>query len=123
MSCMNKPCQHCPYRFDVRPFLHEQRGAELALLTQNRYNEFWCHKTTESDDESEDGTMLVTTGSKLCAGFLTLLSVESGDKGLPEGFNPSYELVYDSAYEMMDAYEDSEYWEELCKDRKQYVAP
>lgn len=99
---MKKPCAHCPYRNDVKPFLTPERGEELAYHTQNPYNSFPCHKTTEADDESDDGEMLVTEDSKECAGFLTLQCQEG--KNPPEGFEPAWDIVYMDIYEMMDAY-------------------
>lgn len=57
MDYMKKPCQHCPFRSDVTPFLHPERGEELAYGSQNPYWSFACHKTTECDEDSEDGEM------------------------------------------------------------------
>ena len=103
---VKKPCKHCPYRNDVKPFLHPERGAQLALLTTNPYNEFHCHKTTVSDEEyGGDGFEMVTNNSsKLCAGFLTLMAQDGHD--MPDGFEPSYDIVYTDVYEMIDAYEN-----------------
>jgi hypothetical protein len=103
---MKKPCEHCPYRKDVKPFLHRERGEELAFIAQNRYQSFPCHKTTESDDSDEsEGEMLVTAKSKMCAGFLSLQHNENGRTDYDaDGFEPS-PLVYETSYEMADAYE------------------
>lgn len=101
---MKKPCAHCPYRNDVKPFLHPSRGEELAFHAQNPYNSFPCHKTTEPDEDSEDSEMMVTENSKECAGFLTLQCQEGKD--IPDGFEPAWEIVYMDAYEMADAYEN-----------------
>lgn len=98
---MKVPRKHCPYRNDVKPFLRPERGEELAYLATNPYNTFHCHKTTVSTDD-EDGEMGCDENTKLCAGFLTLQEIETGEK--PEGFEPSYEIVYSEAYEMVDAY-------------------
>ena len=103
---MKKPCEHCPYRNDVRPFLNPSRGEELAFHAQNPYNSFSCHKTTEADEESEEGEMLVTEKSKECAGFMTL-QCQHGMKA-PKGFEPSWEIVYIDSYEMADAYDNPE---------------
>jgi len=103
-SYMKKPCQHCPFRSDVKPFLHPERAEELAYVSQNPYWSFPCHKTTESDEDSEEGEMLVTEDSKECAGMLTLRAQEGED--VPEGFEPSYEICYTDSYEMIDAYEE-----------------
>jgi hypothetical protein len=97
---VKKPCSHCPYRKDVKPFLHPQRGEELAYHSTNPYNTFPCHKTTEYDEEYDD--MVVTQKSKECAGFLTLQIVEG--KKTPDGFTPSFDIVYNNVDDMADAY-------------------
>ena len=98
---MKEPCPHCPFRFDVKPFLHPKRGEELAYHAQNPYNSFTCHKTTVSSDY-EDGEMVTTPNSKECAGFLTLQINEGAH--CPDGFTPS-DKVYESSSEMAEAYE------------------
>jgi hypothetical protein len=103
MSFVKKPCIHCPYRRDVRPFLHLKRGYELARIAQNKYSQFFCHKTLGHDDVG-DGDTIVAPESLLCAGFLTMQVNETGAKG-PAGFEPS-NLAYDSSEEMEAAYED-----------------
>ena len=108
MSYMKKPCQHCPYRSDVKPFLHPSRGEELAYHTTNPYNSFPCHKTTVSDEEFDgDGDEMVETeNSKQCAGFLTLMATECGEDRLPKGFVPSYDVCYTDAWDMTQAYDE-----------------
>lgn len=96
------PCKHCPFRVDVKPYLHPERAADIAYASQNPYNSFSCHKTTEYNEDSEE--MECTDKSKECAGFLTLRAQEGED--IPEGFEPSWELVYTSILEMIDAYEE-----------------
>lgn len=102
---MKRPCIHCPYRRDVKPFLRPERGEELAYHAKNPYNSFPCHKTTEADDES--GESYTTQESKECAGFMTLQHIEC-DNALPDGFEPAYDIVYDGCYEMADAYENKD---------------
>ena len=101
---VKKPCKHCPYRKDVKPYLRASRGEELAYHAQNQYNSFSCHKTTEHDDEGE---VIVTGKAQECAGFLTLQIAELGNR--IEGFTPSYELVYESIPEMVEAYRKDGY--------------
>lgn len=108
MSYMKKPCQHCPYRKDVKPFLTEARAEELAYLPQNQYNEFHCHKTLDHDD---NGGTCVGSESQLCAGFLTMSACYNGEDSLPEGFEPAYGLCYEDPMDMISAYEDPEYHE------------
>lgn len=110
---MKKPCEHCPYRKDVTPYLHPDRGTQLAYHTWNPYNTFPCHKTTKSIDEvyedypeEMEGEMLVVENSKQCAGFLTLMAQRLGEKRMPEGFEPSYDIVYESPEEMAYAYQN-----------------
>ena len=106
-SFIKKPCQHCPFRNDVKPFLHPKRAEELAYGAYRKYNTFPCHKTTQHDDEGES----IGTGSnKECAGYLTLKAAEIGEENVfecREGFKPSYEMVYEDAHEMVDAYEEA----------------
>jgi hypothetical protein len=102
---MKKPCEHCPYREDVKPFLTPARGEELAYIAHNPYNTFHCHKTTESEDDGEGGRMAVNT-SQVCAGFLSLQHNENGETPYDEdGFEPS-DLVYCDSFEMAQAYEE-----------------
>jgi len=103
MSYCKKPCKHCPYRSDIKPFLHPERGAELARLTQNPYNEFTCHKTLEHDDE---GDTYAGQESQTCAGFLTMMANECGEEAIPKGFEPSWYICYTDAWEMEQAYEE-----------------
>lgn len=106
---IKKPCQHCPFRTDVKPFLHPERGEELAYASQNRYQSFPCHKTTISLDNDE-GSRGYDEGTKECAGFLTLKAQHCGDDDLPKGFKPSWELIYIDASEMAWAYESEANW-------------
>lgn len=100
---VKKPCQHCPFRRDVKPFLHPERAAEISELSWNPYNSFTCHKTLEHDEE--EGDTIVTEDSLECAGFLSM-QIEYGGKGCPEGFKPA-ENVYSDPDEMIEAYTDA----------------
>lgn len=104
---IKKPCQHCPYRTDVKPFLTPERGEELAYATQNRYSSFPCHKTTSQDD---DGEPEYSNTEKQCAGFLTLMA--NYTTPLYKDFEPSWEIVYSEPSEMAWAYESEENWKE-----------
>ena len=101
---IKKPCKHCPFRNDVKPYLHPERAAEIAYSVQNRYNDFLCHKTIEHDEDSDDGEMLVTENSKTCAGFLTLRAQEG--MRIPKDFKPSWDICYTDPYDMYQAYEE-----------------
>lgn len=98
---MPAPCKHCPFRTDVRPFLHPSRAEEIAYSASNRYSEFPCHKTLGHDDD--EGDTCVTADSKTCAGFLAMQINEAGIDE-PEGWKWP-DNVYADAYEMIDAYE------------------
>ena len=101
-----KPCKHCPYRVDVKPYLTPERGEELAYHAQNPYNSFPCHKTTELDEDSEDGEMIATSTSKECAGFLTMQIAINGEKYKPKGFEPSYDICFSDTWDMICHFED-----------------
>lgn len=107
-SFMKKPCPHCPYRRDVRPFLTMERAEELAYAPNNPYNSFACHQTTVSDEEfGGDGfEMLAVETSRECAGFLTMQINENANE--IEGFEPAWREVYSDAWEMLGAYEDAQ---------------
>lgn len=99
---MKEPCKHCPYRRDVRPFLHPHRGEELAYLTENRFNDFPCHQTTVSDENDDSGELFYGPKTLACAGFLSM-QINWGGARNPDGFIPSDE-VYSDPYEMAEAY-------------------
>lgn len=103
---IKKPCKHCPFRKDIKPFLTPYRQEELAYAPQNPYNSFPCHKTIELD---EDGEHCHSEGEKECAGFLTLRANELGEDYVPKGFIPSYDICFSDSYEMAEAHE---YWED-----------
>jgi hypothetical protein len=100
-----KPCKHCPFRNDIKPFLTNEFAEELAYSTENPYNSFPCHKTTEYDDDSED--MERTNESKECAGFITMQIIANGENFTPDGFIPNYDIIYDGAWDMINAYEEN----------------
>jgi hypothetical protein len=106
---MKKPCQHCPFRRDVKPFLHPERAWEIASVAENPYSSFPCHKTTEHDEDGDESFLVDRGSEKECAGMLTIRANELGEESLPEGFKPSFDLVYTDAYEMECTYEEA--WE------------
>lgn len=63
---MKKPCQHCPFKRDVRPFLHPDRAYEIASVSGNPYSSFPCHKTLEYDEEDEEHLNYDRSASKEC---------------------------------------------------------
>jgi hypothetical protein len=106
---VKSPCKSCPFRNDVKPYLHPERAAEIVYAASNPYSDFPCHSTFEYDgDEDIQGR---PTGdfsrAKTCAGFLTLRA--QGGEDVPEGFEPSWEICYIDDYDMIQAYEEE--WE------------
>ena len=74
---LTKPCANCPFRTDIRPYLHPERVDEIeAALVRS---EFHCHKTVDysSVEENDDGELDMdgrdSTGEAHCAGALILL--------------------------------------------------
>jgi hypothetical protein len=113
MDFVKKPCKHCPFRSDVKPYLHPNRAAEIAYASENPYSDFPCHNTIEYDgDEDECGR---STGdfskTKTCAGFLTLRAQSGG--AIPDGFEPSWDVCYTDTYDMIQSYDDE--WNEREK--------
>lgn len=106
-----KPCSQCPFRRDVKPFLHPERAYDIAIHAQNPYNSFPCHKTLEHDEDDEGSYSYAGAESKECAGFLTLRAKELGEDshGIPDGFEPAYDQVYDDVWDMEYAYDEQ--WE------------
>lgn len=59
-----RPCDNCPFRRNVRPYLRPERVAEIA-----GDGTFPCHKTREHNDEGE---LIATESSVECAGKLIM---------------------------------------------------
>jgi hypothetical protein len=113
---MKKPCAHCPFRRDVRPFLHPERAEEIAYSAQNPYAEFICHKTLGHDEE--EGDTIVVETSLICAGFLAM---QINEAGLDEPEDWTWpDNVYADLYEMIDAY--AEEWERAANARRAHKA-
>ena len=123
---MKKPCKLCPFRMDVKPYLTPERGEELAYSTQNSYNSFACHQTVEYDEEEpeidEDDNYHQSydaSKTKNCAGFLTMQINQGAHK--PKGFTPAVGLVYDEAFDMVQAYENpEEYFDYFFEEAQRY---
>lgn len=43
---IKRPCEHCPFRRDVRPFLRNSFARQLTTELRNDMNWFACHETT-----------------------------------------------------------------------------
>ena len=109
MSYCKKPCKNCPFRNDIRPYLHPERASELAYQASNPYSDFICHATIEYEGgEDIQGRPLGDySKSKTCAGFLTLRA-QAGEN-TPNGFEPSWDNCYIDEWDMITAHQDE--WE------------
>lgn len=100
-----KPCENCPFRSDVRPFLRTDRAAELVEYTRQGFG-FHCHKTTTETGNGKP---------KQCAGALILARKEDNlynnqmvriEARLGADFDEVKETspVYESGEAMIEAY-------------------
>ena len=64
---LTDPCPKCPFRNDIKPYLNAERVEEICEAES-----FACHRTTISNDASEDGEMEQTEKSQMCAGYMIL---------------------------------------------------
>lgn len=62
---MSTPCEHCPFRTDIKGYLRRDRVVEIAE-SLFRGASFPCHKTTDWDDEEDD--LVEPDDSVQCAG-------------------------------------------------------
>lgn len=123
---LRKPCKDCPFRNDIRPFIHPERAAEIARGVLEEDLTFTCHKTIsgENTDEDEyayeeDPTAEVSyvpgPQDQMCAGALVLIQKTGSSNQmvqLAERFgmwDPSKldmdSPVYESARDMVEAHE------------------
>ena len=66
---LRTPCNNCPFRTDIEPYLHAARARQIARGAER--HELYCHKTTIED---EDGERRIVPGrSKVCAGMMICL--------------------------------------------------
>jgi hypothetical protein len=66
-----RPCDQCPFRADIRPFLHRERAREIVEEIFYHDKSFTCHKTNNYDEEDGDG--VETKDSQHCAGAMIML--------------------------------------------------
>lgn len=73
---LKTPCNNCPFRTDVKPYLRPRRAIEISNSIAEGLT-FSCHKTNEFvDDEDGFSETLETENSQHCAGALILLVKE-----------------------------------------------
>lgn len=71
---LRTPCQNCPFRTDVRPFLNPKRVAEILEAIVEQDATFSGHQHNQFE-EDEDGECAVIEGreARHCAGAAILL--------------------------------------------------
>ena len=93
---MKEPCEHCPFRKDVVPYLTPARGMQLATLTRNPRGVFYCHETVRNLGGKGPKTM--------CRGFAILRAQEAGNRFVKED-----ETTYRTMGDMILAYTRSKH--------------
>ena len=69
---LTKPCNNCPFRNDIKPFIRPERVDQIEQACVNA--EFPCHKTTEHDEDEDGYSIRVDNAdTKHCAGALILM--------------------------------------------------
>ena len=76
--CVAAPCDNCPFRQDVVPYLRLSRVQEIWHIATRHGTHFVCHKTVNYDLPS--GTL--DPGRRACAGFMVLAHREGIADGL-----------------------------------------
>jgi hypothetical protein len=66
---IQRPCEHCPFRKDVRPFLTAERAAELRDTLRDDQRWFACHETTGV----KGGKRVRAADQSHCAGAMFVL--------------------------------------------------
>lgn len=69
---LTRPCDNCPFRTDVRPYLKKARVKEIERCLVDAQGTFPCHKTTVDSEDGEDDLM-AGPKSEHCAGAMILL--------------------------------------------------
>ena len=77
---VRRPCEKCPFRTDIPPFLTVARAHEIQTSIY-RGDSFWCHETVDYDRwEDDDGETadFYHAGSKesVCAGSIMVADLE-----------------------------------------------
>lgn len=113
---MTKPCEHCPFRNDIKAFLRKARIEELRdQLTENRT--FACHETTSvTKKQPRIRGKFAKRINQHCAGALILLrktNTEGAMQQIAERlglYDPSIldmgSPVFDSWDDMVEAQDD-----------------
>lgn len=75
---IKRPCEHCPFRRDVRPFLRGSFARQLASLLARDMNWFACHETTGATT----GQRITAARQSHCMGAAIVL-YRDGQMNLP----------------------------------------
>lgn len=67
---LTQPCDNCPFRTDVKPYLTKDRVRELRDEMLGQQATFSCHKTNKFNEEGET---IEDGDSQHCAGAMILL--------------------------------------------------
>lgn len=104
---MTEPCDKCPFRNDVKPFITKSRVKEIYDA-----EEFPCHKTVQFDDEGE--ALYDNEGRQACAGWLIMRERDENPSQIMR-IGERLQLydrtklnmnspIYNDLYEMVDAH-------------------
>lgn len=115
---LRQPCNNCPFRPDVKPYLRPDRAQEIARSLREG-GEFACHKTTVPVDTDDDGTDLadIPGVSRFCAGALATMEREGASNQMtriaerlglynPDTLNADALPVYASLTDWVRSYQD-----------------
>lgn len=113
---LRAPCNNCPFRTDVAPYLRPERAQEIAAALRQG-GEFACHKTTvHSDHDGEDVLVDDPSRSRFCAGALATMEREGASNQMtriaerlgmyePEKLNADALPVYASLTDWVRSYQ------------------
>jgi len=68
---LTQPCDNCPFRSDVVPYLNQARAEEIALQLER--HTFACHKTTHVSQGRDVMGRFAKRITQHCAGALILM--------------------------------------------------
>lgn len=94
------PCENCPFRTDVVPYLTRARAEEIAASLDQ--GEFPCHKTVRYDDDEDGGRSRDSFPREVhCAGAMIMLE-KMGNPSVPMKLAAAFGM-YDRTRLNMDA--------------------
>ena len=70
---LTRPCDNCPFRSDIRPYLRQARVRQILSDLFDRQASFACHKTTIDDGEER----AIAPDSQQCAGAMILMEPDA----------------------------------------------